>query len=132
MNTTNFSCNLAEETTAFDHFFEHTVGSGHATLALQADWQKQIRRCHEELGFKYVRFHGIISDDMGTLVDEMDQLVYSFFNADQIFDFLLSTGMKPFVELSLCRWHCLPVIVLYFIIKEMLLHHVTTMHGEHS
>jgi beta-xylosidase len=26
--------------------------------------------------------------------------VYSFFNADQIFDFLLSIDMRPFVELS--------------------------------
>ena len=29
-----------------------------------------------------------------------DHLLYSFFNADQIWDFLLSIGMKPFVELS--------------------------------
>ena len=27
-------------------------------------------------------------------------MLYSFFNADQIFDFLLSIGMRPFVELS--------------------------------
>jgi xylan 1,4-beta-xylosidase len=31
---------------------------------------------------------------------EQDKLVYSFFNADQICDFLLSIGMRPFVELS--------------------------------
>jgi xylan 1,4-beta-xylosidase len=37
---------------------------------------------------------------MGTLIGEGDTLFYSFFNADQIFDFLLSIGMKPFVELS--------------------------------
>jgi xylan 1,4-beta-xylosidase len=37
---------------------------------------------------------------MGTLIDQSGQLLYSFFNADQIFDYLLSIGMKPFVELS--------------------------------
>jgi xylan 1,4-beta-xylosidase len=37
---------------------------------------------------------------MGTLVCEEKQLLYSFFNADQIIDFLLSIGMRPFVELS--------------------------------
>ncbi len=100
MEAINFYCNLNDKANSFDHFFEHTVGSGHATLALRADWQKQITRCHHELGFRYVRFHGILSDDMGTLVDQMDKLVYSFFNADQIFDFLVSIGMKPFVELS--------------------------------
>jgi len=69
-------------------------------MALRADWQAQLRQCHAELGFRYVRFHGVLSDDMGTLVCEKDQLLYSFFNADRIIDFLLSIGMKPFVELS--------------------------------
>ena len=39
-------------------------------------------------------------DDMGTLIEHNGKPLYSFFNADQIFDFLLSIGMKPFVELS--------------------------------
>ena len=76
------------------------MGSGHAPLALRADYQKQLRQCHDELGFRHVRFHDLLSDDMGTLMDENNQLLYSFFNADQICDFLLSIGMKPFVELS--------------------------------
>jgi len=49
---------------------------------------------------QHVRFHGILGDDMGTLVGEGNSFFYSFFNTDQIFDFLLSIGMKPFVELS--------------------------------
>lgn len=84
----------------FAHNWEHTVGSGHATLALRADWQRQLIRCHKELGFRHVRFHALLSDDMGTLLCEQNQLLYSFFNADQIMDFLLSIGMRPFVELS--------------------------------
>jgi xylan 1,4-beta-xylosidase len=82
------------------HFWEHTVGSGRAELALRADWQAQLRRCHQELGFQHVRFHGLLCDDMGTLMDEEDHLLYSFFNVDRIWDFLLSLGMRPFVELS--------------------------------
>ena len=69
-------------------------------MALRADWQEQLRRCHDELGFRHVRFHGLLSDDMGTLICHRASLLYSFFNTDQIFDFLLSTGMRPFVELS--------------------------------
>jgi xylan 1,4-beta-xylosidase len=69
-------------------------------MALRADWQQQMRRCREELGFRHVRFHGLLSDDMGTLRCENEQLLYSFFNADQVLDFLLSIGMRPFVELS--------------------------------
>ena len=96
----NFSSDVSIAADPFPHFWEEIVGSGHAALCLRSDWQKQLTMCHEELGFKYVRFHGLLSDDMCTLVDENDTFVYSFFNADQIFDFLLSIGMKPFVELS--------------------------------
>jgi len=95
-----FECNFRQAPKAFPHFWEHTVGSGHAPLALRADWQAQMLRCHNELGFKHVRFHALLSDEMGTLVCEENKLLYSFFNADQIIDFLLSIGMRPFVELS--------------------------------
>lgn len=100
MSSIDFFCDLSEPSTSLPHFWEHTVGSDHAPVALRADWQRQLERCHNELGFKYVRFHGLLSDDMGTLVRQNDKLLYSFFNADKIFDFLLSIGMKPFVELS--------------------------------
>jgi xylan 1,4-beta-xylosidase len=98
--TAMFSSDLYGPVTRLAHFWEHTIGSGHATLALRADWQEQLKRAHHDLGMQHVRFHGILSDDMGTLVAEGDTLFYSFFNTDQIFDFLLSIGMKPFVELS--------------------------------
>src|SRR5215217_4165879 len=100
MASITFFCNLAEAGVPLAHFWEHTVGSDHAPVALRADWQSQLRRCHEELGFRHVRFHGLLSDDVGTLINHQEKFLYSFFNADQIFDFLLSIGMKPFVELS--------------------------------
>ncbi|HEY1837363.1 MAG TPA: glycosyl hydrolase [Rhizomicrobium sp.] len=96
----SFVGDLGGVQTSLPHFWEHTVGSGHATLGLRADWQRQLRRAHDELGMKHVRFHGILCDDMGTLINQSGELLYSFFNADQIFDYLLSIGMKPFVELS--------------------------------
>lgn len=95
-----FHCDLGAVGEEFPHFWEHTVGSGHATLALRADWREHMRRAREELGFRHVRFHGLLSDDMGTLVEVDDKPLYSFFNADSIVDFLLSIGMRPFVELS--------------------------------
>ncbi|MDQ4076484.1 MAG: hypothetical protein M3220_09590 [Chloroflexota bacterium] len=95
-----FSCDLSQTPSRFEHFWEHTVGSGHAPLALRADWQAQLERCHRELGFRHVRFHGLLAPGMSTLLQQQDDLIYSFFNADQIVDFLLSIGMKPFVELS--------------------------------
>src|SRR5690242_932161 len=95
-----FSCDLAAPAIELPHCWEHTVGSDHARMALRADWRAQLRKAHDELGFRYIRFHGILDDDVGTLVREQGKLIYSFFNSDRIFDFLLSIGMKPFVELS--------------------------------
>jgi xylan 1,4-beta-xylosidase len=96
----DFTCNFSQAGKAFAHFWEHTVGSGHAPLALRADWQSQMRLCHNELGFQHVRFHALLSEEMETLLCEEEKLLYSFFNADQIMDFLLSVGMRPFLELS--------------------------------
>lgn len=82
------------------HVWEYAVGGGHAPLALRADWQSHARRAHAELGFRHVRFHGILSDDMGTLITREGKALYSFFNADQALDALLEMGIRPFVELS--------------------------------
>ena len=100
MSSLSFFCDLSEATTPLPHFWEHTVGSDHAPVALRADWQNQLQRAHRELGFQHVRFHGLLSDDFRLVVNNAKKLVYSFFNCDQVFDFLLSIGMKPFVELS--------------------------------
>jgi xylan 1,4-beta-xylosidase len=95
-----FTCDLGRSGEELPHFWEHTVGSGHAALALRADWQAQMARCRRELGFRRVRFHGLLDDEMGTLSGEKGKPVYSFFNADCLWDFLLAIDMRPFVELS--------------------------------
>ncbi len=95
-----FSFDCRGASAPLPHFWEHTVGSDHAWMALRADWREQLDRAHRELGFRHVRFHGLLDDDMGTLICEDERLLYSFFNADSIMDYLLSIGMRPFVELS--------------------------------
>ena len=95
-----FHCQLDQAGARLEHIWSHTIGSDHARMALRADWQAQMRRAHEELGIRYVRFHGILDDDMADLLDEEGKRLYGFFNADQVFDFLRSIGMRPFVELS--------------------------------
>lgn len=53
-----FRCDLAQTGIPLKPVWAHTVGSGHAPLALHADWQAQLRRCREDLGIRHVRFHG--------------------------------------------------------------------------
>ena len=95
-----FHCDPSHAGTPLPHVWEACVGSGHATLALRRDWLDQLRRCHDDLGMQAVRFHGILSDDVGTFSIEEGQNVDSFYNAFQIYDGILEAGMRPFVELS--------------------------------
>lgn len=91
-----FSSCLSSATTPLNHAWEHTVGSSRALLAPRADWQAQLQRCHDEL----VRFHALLTDDMGTFIAHQEKPLYSFINADRIWDFLLSIGMLPSRVLS--------------------------------
>ena len=87
--------------TPFPHYWEKCVCSCHAIMGTRADWRDQLEKCHHELGFQYVRFHGLLNDEMSVCKkDASGSLYYSFFNIDSIFDFLLKIGMKPFIELS--------------------------------
>ncbi len=87
-------------------YWNFCVGSCHATTALREDYRKQLTLCRQELGFRYVRFHGILDDDMSVITQKKirgkveEQYVLSFTNIDSIFDFLLSIGMKPFLEIG--------------------------------
>jgi xylan 1,4-beta-xylosidase len=76
------------------------VGAGRANEGLRADWQRQLRRAREECGFRYIRFHGLFCDDMGVYFEDKGRPVYNWQYIDELFDFLTSIGMKPFVELG--------------------------------
>lgn len=95
-----FEVDLHEKGTELNHYWKQCVGSGHAALALREDWRRQLKYCHDKLGFEYIRFHGLFNDDMSTYVRENNEDVFSFYNIDSIFDYLLNIGMRPFVELS--------------------------------
>ncbi len=80
-----FSCRLTDEIIPLSHFWEQTIGSGHATLAWRANWQRQLQRCQAELGVRHVRFHGLLPDDVGTRTIQQDKPLDSFFYPDRIF-----------------------------------------------
>ncbi|WP_078549584.1 GH39 family glycosyl hydrolase [Litchfieldia alkalitelluris] len=102
----NFTINT-DKKSSFPHYWEECVGSCRAYTALREDYRKQLKKAKEELGFKYVRFHGLFNDDMSVCLRKMSfgypvpgEFVYNFSNIDNIFDFLLSIGMKPFIEIG--------------------------------
>jgi xylan 1,4-beta-xylosidase len=81
--------------------FRKCVGAGRANEGLRADWQDQLRLVRRELGFEYLRLHGLFHDDMGVYFeDKQGRPVYNWQYVDLFHDFLLSIGVRPFVELS--------------------------------
>ncbi len=55
-------------TTAFPHFWEKTFGSGRAILALRDDYRADMRVVKEATNFESVRFHGILTDEVGCMI----------------------------------------------------------------
>jgi xylan 1,4-beta-xylosidase len=81
--------------------FEECIGAGRANEGLRADWQDQLRTARRECGFKYIRMHGLLTDDMGVYKEDAHgNPIYNWQYIDRLYDFLLSIDIKPFVELS--------------------------------
>ena len=77
------------------------VGAGRANEGLRADWQQQLATVQDELGFDYIRFHGILHDDMGVYKeDKQGNPEYNFQYVDSLYDALLKLHIRPFVELT--------------------------------
>lgn len=63
--------------------------------------QKMILRAQQEIGFTYVNFHGLLSDDMRVCSrDAYGKLQFSFTYVDAALDFVLKAGLKPVIQLS--------------------------------
>jgi len=85
----------------FPHFWEQMLGSGRAALALRAEYRRDVALVKAVSDFRYVRFHGILDDDVGVYEGQAHgQPLYNFTYVDQIYDGLLAAGVRPFVELS--------------------------------
>jgi xylan 1,4-beta-xylosidase len=77
------------------------VGAGRANEGLRADWQGQLATVQREIGFQYIRMHGILNDDMGVYAeDSHGNPQFNFQYVDALYDALLKLHIRPFVELS--------------------------------
>jgi xylan 1,4-beta-xylosidase len=85
----------------FNSMFKECIGAGRANEGLRADWQQQLALIKKECDFKYIRMHGLLTDDMGVYKeDSKGNPEYNFQYIDALYDYILSIGMKPFVELG--------------------------------
>ncbi len=95
------SANFNSEKGTLNTMFNECVGAGRANEGLRADWQKQLAYVKKECGFRYIRMHGLLTDDMAVYTEDKNgNPKYNYMYVDVLFDFLHSIGIKPFVELG--------------------------------
>jgi xylan 1,4-beta-xylosidase len=101
MKTKKLFINADKSIGTLEHYWKKVVAGSHGTTALRCSFQNALKEVREKNGFEEVRFHGILSDDMGLYdEDENGNVKCNFYHLDTIFDSLLEIGMRPFVELG--------------------------------
>ncbi|MDR1538890.1 MAG: xylan 1,4-beta-xylosidase [Clostridiales bacterium] len=80
------------------------VGTGRIGLALQREYAEHLKAVQKSIGFRYIRGHGLFSDDMGIYrelaVDGEILPVYNFTYLDRVMDLYLENSIRPFLELG--------------------------------
>lgn len=77
------------------------VCAGRAKELLYGQVQQMLRTTQREIGFRYIKFHGLFNDDMMVYSEDANgKPLLQFYYIDQLLDFLLSINLKPFIQLS--------------------------------
>jgi len=85
----------------FPHYWETAIGSDHAAVTLREEWRRNLAEVSKNCGFRSVRFHGLLNDDIGLCPSVGDDgPVLNFLYVDKVIDGLLDLNVRPLVELS--------------------------------
>ena len=77
------------------------IAMGRAYELLRSDAREHLRTVQCALGFQWCRFHGLFHEDMAVVARRRDgRLIFQWSQVDEILDFLLSIGLRPFIELN--------------------------------
>lgn len=95
------SLSFFSEGIPLSHNFRKFCCVGSARQILYADVQSMLRQLQKDIGYEFIKFHGILSDEM-MVYSEKDsgEVRYSFTLIDKVIDFLLSIQLKPLIQLS--------------------------------
>lgn len=82
----------------------YSVGTGRLGLALQEEYMRHLEHVQKDIGFTYIRGHGLFHEDIGIYQEQETENgiepFYNFTYIDRIFDRFLELNIKPFVELG--------------------------------
>ena len=84
----------------FTPYWKKCIAAGRAAEGLRQDWRRHLSEVQRQIGFTYIRFHGIFHEDMMIYHEETGAPVYNRQYLDALFDFLLEVNLRPLLELS--------------------------------
>jgi xylan 1,4-beta-xylosidase len=87
-----------------DRMADLSIGSDYPGTLYRQDSLTQLATVQKELRFRYIRFHAIFHDVLGTYTEADGKPVYDWTKIDALYDELLKLGLKPFVELGFTPW----------------------------
>ncbi len=76
------------------------LGVSRAKELLFEPVRKMLTEAQKDIGFSFIKMHSIFDDDMMVYSEFDGKAHYNFNLLDNVFDFLLSINLKPFVQLS--------------------------------
>ncbi len=85
----------------FRNQVDFCVGTGRMGLALQKEYQDQLKLVQDMIGFSHIRGHGLFCDDMAIYQVRPDGTAeYNYTYLDRVMDSYRAVGLKPFLELG--------------------------------
>lgn len=95
------SVNLTKEEMQLQHTFKTFTGVSRAKEVLMAPVQEALMLAQKEIGYRYIKMHSLLDDDMMVYSEARDGTpIYNFHLIDQVIDFLLSIQLKPLIQFS--------------------------------
>lgn len=92
---------ISKTGTKLKHTFKKLISISRAKELLLAENQEMLRQVQSEIGYEYIKFHGLLADDMLVYKEDKDgNPIYSFVYIDKVIDFIRSIGFKPVINFA--------------------------------
>ena len=89
----------------FHNITDSCIGTGRLGLGLMREYQEELEYVQDQIGFEYIRGHGLFCDDLGILQtvrreDGTEEDRYCFTYLDRVMDAYVKLHLKPLLELG--------------------------------
>ena len=84
--------------TVLRHYWNFCSAAGRAHEGLRSGWREHLQIVARHCGMRYLRFHGLLHDEMFVCRRENGTLIFNWQYVDDLIDALLEQGVRPFME----------------------------------